>query len=206
MTSFAKVQAPLRWVTWTFAAILLAPLVVALSGAAYASLRYSDDWGRRVSAQLLISETEIIRTKPPIIMSSMADNPHDYLSGDGCGYDITALVSRNSELPDQVRKTFYNIVLSIAQQRSEEAKTRSIETLADDHSQFSIEFLRRCIANSALEKLCRRQAQNWIKAATAHGPGTPFYSEKINLRKNLACTWLDGLAARKGLPLGKRIP
>ncbi|MBH0113778.1 hypothetical protein I5E68_12565 [Novosphingobium sp. YJ-S2-02] len=192
-----------RWIVGALGVIVLGPVIWAAGGAAFVSLAYSDEWGRGESAKLLFDETGIARSQPPIRMYNRVDTGADFWAP-GCGYDTVELI------PAKTPQRLILYALGYMQHWSlgDEWNDAYAARLGNDHWQFTLEFLRRCMANSALAPLCARQAEIFVSNARIAVGQTDFvpYSEKIGLRRELMCNWLDGIATRKGVPLGTRSP
>lgn len=192
-----------RWIVGALGVIVLGPVIWAAGGAAFVSLAYSDEWGRGESAKLLFDETGIARSQPPIKTFYRIDTAANFWAPE-CGYDIDKIIP----IRTPQRKVLHKFWLIQAWSLGNEWKDAYAARLGNNHWQFTLEFLRRCMANSALAPLCARQAEIFVSNARIAVGQTDFvpYSEKIGLRRELMCNWLDGIATRKGVPLGTRSP
>lgn len=176
---------------------LLVPLIVA---AGEAALVRSDKNDRYYEAQKLISVYQNQLPEHHLFLTIMRREGRD------CGYDSEKLFPSPGSR-SQWEKSQVELVSSflIEEWEAREQDKLWISAIADriseNSSAFSIAFLRRCIEGTILRPFC-------VSKVSSFGEGVERFPAKPNLKsiaaKHTYCTFMDGIAARRSIPLVER--
>jgi hypothetical protein len=125
-----------------------------------------------------------------------------------CGYQSDQLFSASDKLVDGPRWTpstgYFDLTLWVSNEFAQEVKRGRVEQLKHNLSDYSLRFLDHCIRETAFASVCANRA--W--QAFGEGGHASLYTMPTGQlrpdqrrRFNTVCTYLDGLAARRGIML-----
>lgn len=174
------------------AGAILGPLLIV---AANASLTRQDDVTRTESIYRMIEAAQQRAAHERLRLTIMVDHS----PVEACGYDSTILPGA----PDALR---YDI-LARAQAEAREAtrKERLAESLAPRMSSFEVSFLAGCTQKTVFAGACHRIVDGLLREASAASSRSSVRKDyHVEDAEAAMCTYLDGLAARKGIPLAER--
>lgn len=170
------------------------PVLIAAGGAAFTSKNKED---RFFEARRLIAVYQTHLPRNILFLSINSDG------GASCGYDPEKLAPETTSKADRERYTD-ELMASITGERwwVEEQDDIWLSDIADrisnSNSAFTVSFLRRCIEGTALRPLC-------ISHVSQLDQGVEYSPKKLDLRRAIAkrayCTFVDGVAAKRGIPL-----
>lgn len=125
-----------------------------------------------------------------------------------CGYDVDLVGQAEPFDPFGQTWTPYTGYFDLTHWRSDdwrrEAERRRVEFVARQLSPFELTFLSRCIGETAFADLCGEKVRNLLDSGNrlrsdSMPADEPRYEQPRQNRT--ICTYLDGLAARRGQPL-----
>jgi hypothetical protein len=181
--------------------VLLAPLLFAVAKAAAAGNAVSDR-GQQADALL-----EAYRAyDPPPLQMPLIDWEGDFIA---CGYRSETLLGADnrtlsgSETGWTPFDGFLDLFVWRHRHWQERVDGQRIDLLGARTSAFSSEFLRICMRQSLAAPLCAWRVRSILAAAHLDGNDNAGRIDESRQSRTI-CTYLDGLAARKGQPLGVR--
>ncbi len=192
----------------SLAAILLSLTVgaifgpVLIAGAAAALGRGSDGFGPISEADRLVDAYRDQLPRGRLFLSIVASP-----DGEECGYDPEVVFPRGilamqpeGRLDSYTDYRGYFELNGWRNERRDEAWIRAITTrIQAEMSDFRIGFLRRCIESTLFAGVCAKEVEQF-------GETVPRFdrrrtSEAQGSEDRVVCTFVDGVAARKGVPL-----
>ena len=188
------------------ATIVLAPLLYGVGKGLFAD---SSEGGRRAQSVALLDAYRD-HWPPPLFLSSI----NFRAAIDDCGYDAETLFG--PEEGDSGRNGVwtpygghFDLWIARSQDWSRRLDELRMSRLEAETSAFSSEFLRICIRQSLFASVCAGRVRAILSAGdldTGNGNAWPRNQgrpDQSRQTRNI-CTYLDGLAARRGLPLATR--
>ncbi|QIG78948.1 hypothetical protein [Stakelama tenebrarum] len=123
-----------------------------------------------------------------------------------CGYDKPDELLPN----DRAGETAWSNYMSLDIWRGEQIDDRYLESVAEyldaRTTTFEAAFLRRCIESTVFASVCANEVKALIdgkqRSAKTHAPPERTFESPTEDR--IICTFLDGIAAQKGIPLAER--
>ena len=182
------------------AGAVLGPLLIALIAAATTPARYD---GQVIEADKLVDAYQ--NKLPPNHLFLTVSLPQD---GAECGYDPNVVFPDGLEAMAHARQSnsyadyegYYALERWRSRNPGEEWVTAIKARVAKELSPFEAGFLRRCIESTAFSSLCMEQVRGF-------GGKVPRFSERGSWllasgnEDRVVCTFVDGVAARRGIPL-----
>ena len=185
--------------------ILLAPLGFAASNGLMAS---HDDADRSMQAyRLLQAFREHHPDAPPHITQFDGDI-------EDCGYRREQLFAPGDRLPrdgGDERWTpylgYWDLFIWRGRQWDREVEGRLLHILRERTGAFSSEFLQTCMRHSLFASLCARRVGAILAAGGWRGGGAAPDGQRLDqsVQNRTICTYLDGLAARRGHSVANRV-
>lgn len=184
----------------------IGPVVIAAVGAWIDAERQADPWARSEVNRLVEAYRQ--RLPPNHLFLSLA-LPED---GKECGYDSTDVFPNAwDEIGESIRSQTFNDYAGYYAldrwrntSRDEEWISAITASIAEETSEFEASFLRRCIEATLFSDICiQRVAEfgdsNRIPRFDHDRPISP--PQGIGVEDEIVCTYVDGVAARRNLPL-----
>lgn len=187
------------------AGAVVGPLLIAAAAAALG--QESDGYGPGEAERLV----DAYRDQLPRghMFLSLAAPP----DGEECGYNREIVRERSPATPSGGSRDAYSDYQGYAAlnrwrgERRDEAWIRAITASIDERfSDFKIGFLRRCIESTLFAGLCANEVEQF--GDTVPRFGRSGVDNAQDLEDRVVCTFVDGVAARKRIPLstGGRVP
>jgi hypothetical protein len=148
-----------------------------------------------------------------LLEAYLAQSPPDaslpYINFDSaiaeCGYERDRLFAADDGPTNSAWTPYggyWDMFLARSVARRDRAEGLRADLLRIRTTAFSSEFLRICLRQSLLAPLCARRVSAILEAGGMNGPGPPPGPQIDESRRTRnICTYLDGIAARRGLPL-----
>lgn len=181
------------------------PVLIAAASAAY----WADDYDVGVKWQetgrLLASYQNELKQVGYLNLSLVSPD-----NGKECGYDSKKIFPNMDDDSRQLKPddnfNYYNGYLVLDNWKydniDEEWRSAVGQSIINDMNSFQIGFLRRCIEATAFSSMCMKQVArytNRIKQFDHDRPSNPYFG--YGVEKQIICTYVDGVAARLGVPL-----
>lgn len=195
----------MRFVGWVFAAVLL--ILLGWIGGPVAMTSYREAMAtnpnlvRRQTAEDLVNTYRRHAADGYRMNLSIVDAPPDYRPVRACGYDPEAIL-KNENVPFLQSADWGFEVL---QRRASSDDARVVDDnranyLAEHHTVVTMAALSQCVA-SPFASLCRGRVDRLAALADAAGAKEIAELRDFSHKQNQAilCTFLDGVAARRGI-------
>lgn len=198
----------MAWVRWSIVfllvfglGVLFGPLLTAAIGA----LRHESDPGVPLAGAMRLLETyeaPLPETAPPAGMSWEA-------AARSCGYDPAAVM--DAEVAPGAAWSpalgYFDLRMWQGSEARADLRAGRAERLARAMTPFQQRFYRDCMVASVFAPLCRRQVSAVLADTAAAGGAAapkPAGGAPAPRNRETICHFLDGVAARRGLPLALR--
>lgn len=145
-----------------------------------------------------------------ILFRSIFHEPHP----EQCGYDETKLFPDGSIAIIDARESgrlspiegYMAINIWAAEQQNENYLYAITERIRKEHSPFEMEFLRRCIQSTIFSGICMKHVSQMGDRVKRFpdDPRDAGYFPGSGYEEEVICTYLDGVAARRGIALPER--
>lgn len=184
---------------------IFGPLLFAVIGAAIAPAKGLA--GQPIEAGKLV---DAYRDKlPPLQLFLTVEMPQD---GMECGYDPEKVFPDGFSAMMKARQTNsyadYEGYYALDQWRNNNQDEDWIEEIkaevAKEMSPFEAGFLRRCIQSTVFSNLCMKEVESFGDTVPRFNSKREHYLIAAGDEDRVVCTFVDGVAARRGIPLSKR--
>ncbi|MFC4257289.1 hypothetical protein GRI97_16860 [Altererythrobacter xixiisoli] len=184
---------------------VVGPVLIAAASAAYWADDVDDGAKWQETGRLLASyQHELAQIGYLNLSVILPDN------GKECGYDSNKIFPNMDEdfgkIGTSIDFNYYNGYLALDRWKynniDEEWEQAVSQVIINDMNSFQIGFLRRCIEETTFSKMCMKQVahyQNRVKRFDHGRPSIPYFG--YGIEDQIICTYVDGVAARLGVPL-----
>jgi hypothetical protein len=181
---------------------VLGPIIIAAAGAAIVSGR--EDHLKYREANALVDAYRS-RLKPNKLFLSII-GPDD---GDECGYKAEDLFPDRDDGYWEARRlghyTDYEGYDALHDwsiySRDQSYIGRIKESIAENVSPYEVAFLKRCIESTMLSSICMKRVERFGGVVERYPTDRRQSDHALGYRDRVICTFVDGVAARKGIPL-----
>jgi len=162
----------------------------------------TSEFDRNGAAQHLLDAYDE-RYPPPMVMINL----DEYAAAEDCGYDERVFGGDLSTAKSQKWTPFtgyFDLTVWLADEFRDEVQRRRSEWLGGHFSSFGLTFLDRCLRQTIVAPICGwnvRQVLEHGRLLDGSSLPSPFDQPR---RTQSICTYLDGIAAQRGLLLAHR--
>lgn len=190
------------------AGALLGPVVFAAIGAAVGTSQKTYPLVSKGAVAFRLVEAYRARLPRGRLFTSV-DAPKD---GRECGYEnakvFPGAMDQFGVSARTNRFTYYSGYWVLDHWRNDNRNAEWVDgigqAIAEDMSAFEIDFLRRCIEATAFAPICMKKvAQYGNTVSHFNRPQTPSPLLGYGSEDQIVCTYVDGVAARRGVPLAE---
>ena len=184
---------------------LLGCLIGPLSWAAIGGLRASSGQADRMAAAYRLLHTFDAQYPHPLVLYSMNIDG----TAEDCGHDPARLLGADELLtagPNWNPYTgYFDLIMWLGDEFSDAVQDRRVAELGSRFSTFELTFLERCIRATAFAGLCSSSVETLLDGSRLlHRDSLPDGRPDQRRRHQTICAYLDGIAARRSLPLAPR--
>ncbi len=181
------------------------PLLIAVGGAAIVANQGDHDLERTNEAWALV-EAYGDKLRPGLLFLTVTPPP----DGEECGYDPGILFpDRSNDIAKSVDERKFNDYVGYYVLDHWRNETRDAEYLSaiaqridEDMNDFEIAFLRRCISSTLFSSICMEQISGFDEKVERYDHERSAYPiVGWGIEDEIVCTYADGVAARRGIPL-----